>query len=727
MRMLKQVVAGTIVFGLILPMLSFGAMMDMEDLVNRKRFDYRTDPVLKHDKLAGLGYLDVTLYGADPKGLRDSTDALQKAIDLAYRYEMVCFFPEGTYLVSDTLQCIRHVVRRKKARAGKQAYTTPGNEVAHVLHGSTRGRTRPVLKLKSHAAGFDSPASPKPVVTMWSMTSGKKVRNKSGKLGGRLNRANHQENISFNMGFKGIDIYIGAGGNRGAIGIDAPGAQGSYVEDVKITLNNGLAGISGLPGRTGLTCNIEIVGGRHGIYYDSSGIGSSMVGIRFVNQTGPIIGFGKPGMTPLVLSGFEVVKESGPIYVLPSSLKGRKRGCGYISFVDGRIHLKRKSALIEAVADKSIYLRNVYVQNGEAIIEGDRVTDITAGSGRYAHVIEYADCADNSFNVIQGRKNRDRLIKIDKRPGSIPGDMVKMHTWPEVFPSFEDKDAVNIKELGAAGDGKTDDTAVFKRALGSCKKIFLPKGEYIVSDTLTLGRDQHMFGVSKTRSIIKASDAWKPTTLTPVVQTVDDKDAVSSLSFLGIRATVEEVAYAYFILLNWRAGRNSIVRDITNEEVGFWSGKPSQASEASTGRPNVLITGHGGGKWYCLNSHKGYRTVHPDFRRLLVKGTSEPLNFYGLNVERSRGEPQFEVVDSSDVTVHGFKVEFRQAMKINRSAHVSVYGYTGSGNTFEVADSRDVTLVNLMKQDKEHAKYVVLENFRGKTASHNFHITLYKR
>jgi hypothetical protein len=45
--------------------------------------------------------LDVTAkpFQADPTGQRDSTEALQKAIDFARDKRMVAFFPLGTYRV----------------------------------------------------------------------------------------------------------------------------------------------------------------------------------------------------------------------------------------------------------------------------------------------------------------------------------------------------------------------------------------------------------------------------------------------------------------------------------------------------------------------------------------------------------------------------------------------------------------------------------------------------
>ncbi|NOX57018.1 MAG: hypothetical protein GXP27_21780, partial [Planctomycetes bacterium] len=58
-------------------------------------------------QLARWGFLDVTAapFRADPTGQRDSTAAIQAAIDFARLHQLVCFFPSGEYRVSDTLVC----------------------------------------------------------------------------------------------------------------------------------------------------------------------------------------------------------------------------------------------------------------------------------------------------------------------------------------------------------------------------------------------------------------------------------------------------------------------------------------------------------------------------------------------------------------------------------------------------------------------------------------------
>src|SRR6478752_1619332 len=50
------------------------------------------------------------------------------------------------------------------------------------------------------------------------------------------------------------------------------------------------------------------------------------------------------------------------------------------------------------------------------------------------------------------------------------------------------KESVSVKDLGAKGDGKTDDTEAFKKAIssGPDKVVLIPKGRYVLSEMLEI-------------------------------------------------------------------------------------------------------------------------------------------------------------------------------------------------------------------------------------------------
>lgn len=67
-----------------------------------------------------------------------------------------------------------------------------------------------------------------------------------------------------------------------------------------------------------------------------------------------------------------------------------------------------------------------------------------------------------------------------------------------------DANIANVKEYGAVGNGVTDDTAAIQEALSANRYIYLPRGIYLVSDTLTTEPKRAIVqGESQTGSIIR--------------------------------------------------------------------------------------------------------------------------------------------------------------------------------------------------------------------------------
>src|SRR6056297_3047424 len=87
------------------------------------------------------GILDVTKapYFADPSGQADSTAAIQKAVNDARDTWRACYFPSGTYLISDTISCEQTVEKLDRPRntdRHTQHYWDQPNRI--VLIGSTQ-------------------------------------------------------------------------------------------------------------------------------------------------------------------------------------------------------------------------------------------------------------------------------------------------------------------------------------------------------------------------------------------------------------------------------------------------------------------------------------------------------------------------------------------------------------------------------------------------------------
>lgn len=64
---------------------------------------------------------------------------------------------------------------------------------------------------------------------------------------------------------------------------------------------------------------------------------------------------------------------------------------------------------------------------------------------------------------------------------------IRYRTLAEIKKDMGAGNALNIRDLGAKGDGTTDDTAVFQDALTKYRRVFVPGGVYVLSDEITIG------------------------------------------------------------------------------------------------------------------------------------------------------------------------------------------------------------------------------------------------
>jgi hypothetical protein len=145
---MRQVNSFILMIVFVVPALGVAAVLTSETQTNT---DIPSE--LGNPSLAALGFVDVTAdpFSADPRGKRDSTEALQRAIVFARDHQMVCFFPPGEYKVSDTLNCEQYCpLRRDGRRQGTRDYPC-------VLLGSRRAEKRPRIVLAPHSAGYSNP------------------------------------------------------------------------------------------------------------------------------------------------------------------------------------------------------------------------------------------------------------------------------------------------------------------------------------------------------------------------------------------------------------------------------------------------------------------------------------------------------------------------------------------------------------------------------------------
>jgi hypothetical protein len=646
---------------------------------------------LQTDPLLALGFLDVTLYGADATGKIDSTAAIQNAMDDGYFYGYVCYFPAGTYLVSDTLCGMQRSWKHED-----NPYWHLSRRKAHLLMGE-KGK-RPTIKLADRAAGFDDPRHVKAVLQMWSQPQPESSRVPSTRI------EDEQGSSQINQKVRGLNFDLSGAGHRGAVAIRMNGAQGSTIEDVSINASGAFAGLFNLPGHGGGVFNIEVTGGRHAVYIEKKGY-TCIAGARFIGQTDLVLFDFHP--SPLTMVGFLVEKSSGPAF--RPNPKNQTWIPGGLSLVDGVIQLQKTGKAIDNPVPNMLTVNNVRCLNADVLVGQDAAGDIK-GSGKpdvWDLIDEYASCwrgtfwagEKKSFSITNGKIHRDTISRITRGAGPPAADPRVRHVWNEAdFPGFRDADAVNIKTLGARGDGVHDDTSAIERAIAFHKKIFFPRGIYLVNRTLLLKKDTQLIGAAPINTIIQAdARTWKPTAETTIIATEDASDGTAVLADIDIRVPTRDGESVYFNCLHWRAGRASLIRDVTFSDL-YWLRQPVACDFRL-----IKITGNGGGRWYGIYCFPfGRYSLHPDYRHILVSGTREPLAFYALECERAQGRAQAEIRHSENVSIYLLKSEHNHVpLLINSSKKIRVYGYGGPASPlpglalFEVIDSRDVRIINI--------------------------------
>ncbi len=618
---------------------------------------------LTDDPLFRLGYLNLKNY-AKGDGVTDDTQAILDALYEAYFFQLAVWIPAGTYLVSDSLECVVDRGPTGRFREGNGFFLA--GDPDH----------RPVFRLADHAKGFQDPQKPRPIIEF--------VGSKSNESYGHGPRREAGAWLMRNAGISSVVIDCGRD-NPGAIGFRCHGSQAVYAENLLVRAHGAFAGFKDLIGNAGFMANIEVQGGRFGLYLENGQAGS-IAGCVLLSQTEAAIYQGMGGW-PLTVTGFRIEQERGPVVrQVESSWKKDGNSSGHLSLVDGTIILGHPSPAFanlenaNEVRGKDLYLRNVTVKGATPLIHSYGQPPVPPAAGDWSHVREYAHAGRRSLISIDGRARA--TDHVDVAPGPAPVDPCRRYALTRrELPSPLDADAVSLKdpvamgEFAARGDGVTDDTAAFRHAIARYQKIFVPKGVYVVTGNIELKKDTVLFGVTAALSVIVARvGAWREAGNSAVFSTVDDAAATCMISQLLVYPDTGGKDWTRgWPLLDWRAGRASTVKNFYPDTLD-WVSKPPDG-------PLIRISGHGGGRWYAFDGGSNVREktqrTRPHYLHLLVDGTREPLIFF------------------SHCAIHG---NMDYCSLIRRSRNVEIYGLMDENTEagyLKISDSRNILITGI--------------------------------
>ncbi len=641
----------------------------------------------------------------------DSTAALQKAIDDAYQNGLAAYIPAGNYQITDSLGAIQwsklygppdgrsNVIAGDPDGATTLTLGTNANSKFDTL--DSEGKPRPMLFFRhmTHPTQLsfeEIPLSHPDASIRYPGSDWVNLPTEADSdVTGAREKFSSAANILFHDELRNISFDLG--GHSGATALFMPGAQNSSIHNISIDATGAHSGVWNLPGRNGGATNITVEGGQYGIWLTEGGMGDAITyneaifqptiaGAKLYNQT--VSAFYSDDQAPIVLVGFHITRNTpGPVITVPNA--SWSTAAGTLNLVDGIIEVSGGGTALQNNNGKNIYLRNVMVTGTNSLVQSGSQATVT-GSGTWKRIAEYAysdrnfesgdppyevgDGIFRSFSLIDGNVTSDAqpVVNIESNVAAPPSGFLDQHVW-QTLPSYlgENDGTKVITDFGATADDNTDDRAAIQAAIDAASaaghgRVFIPAGKFQIGGTLTLHANTQMLGAGRHLSWIRWHDSWRPTSGSAVmIQTVDDADATTFLGFLSIEVRVrgnigfnpgnefDQIAddYDRFTALHWRAGRNSmtvateILRDYKTEQET---------------NPHSLMhfTGNGGGRhFYLVPPDTDHSDKHPDYRKLLIEGTTEPLWFYGMNLEHAESNAEAEVRNAQNIRFYGIKNE----------------------------------------------------------------------
>jgi hypothetical protein len=701
------------------------------------------------DTLARMGYLDVTLYGADPTGKTISTKQIREAIRDAQKHQMACYFPSGTYLVDDSLNGVLRVHPNPKFKPGDHFRHRFISEMDYPVYLVGAATPRPVIKLIENAKSYGDPKDPKPVFWLWAQNRG----NQHPETAGSLNPRHQQSNIGFNMVLQNFIIDLGE--NKGAEGVRFAGAQGSVVEDVTVLAKGAFSGFHSCVGQGGGMYNIEVIDGQHGMVITDGAQSKFPViaGAVFKNQQQEVFKLDQI-LTPMVVVGFYIEKESGSI--------NSGWPANGLSLIDGVVKYKNpgKNTVLSG-ADNNLFLKNVYV-SGNGILMSDDPKGSELLHDQWNHVLEYNYSNEVGKRLINGVVSKNTSTMKLEPAQQVPSanDFRKKHTWnPDELIHIgmrNDADFIHVADESkyrvpgapkpANGDDDLDDTEAIQWAIDHYDKVFIPKGTFLISAPLQLKSKTQLSGAGKTYSYLLANDNWQEGKEHVMIKTPADPEATTLISFLNLRINIH--VHHDMTRVEWKTGKHSMIKDmrVTSNHAPVTDHKLFST---------LKITGPtSGGRIYGWIGHgDGKLSSNPGFRDILVDGSEQGLSFYGVNTERSYSDVQFEIKDTKNVDIYFFKSESggpngrggitnpSTPLRISRSGNIFHTCTTGvlqmlEGKAIvEVNNCENVTVSNIKSffdvTRNNQEWYLIKENFNGKThvvkADEEIRLVLFRR
>jgi sugar lactone lactonase YvrE len=657
--------------------------------------------------------------GAVGDGVADDTAAIQAAVDRVQETvgQGVVFVPQGRYRLTKTVYVwpsIRLIGYGAKRPVFVLADSTPG-------YGDKNAESYMVFFAGSRPGamggrGLTAPpgAAPSGPQTGRGATTGGAPPPGFGR-GGPGGRPSDAGAGTFYSAMSNIDIEIGAG-NPGAVGIRGTYAQHSFLAHMDFRIGSGIAGVHD----TGNVMeDVRFFGGQYGIWtrIPSPSWQFTAVDAYFEGQREAAIREYMAGLT-LVRPHFRNV---------PTAISIDANFHDELWIKDGRMEDVTGPAFVISLEDNprtEINMENVVCrrvptfallrESGKKVTGPAEMYEVKA----FSHGLHYADMGAQPVT-----KTAFDAVPLKAMPDPVKSDLVPLPpaaTW------------VNIRSLGAKGDGVTDDTEVFRKAIAAHRAIYLPSGYYVVSDTLTLKPDTVLIGLHPLATEIVLLDRTEAFQGVGAPKPMIEAPKGGTNVIIGIGLYTNGIN-PRAVAAKWMAGADSMMNDVrflgghgTNNLDGTRANPynnnrtadPDSARRWDGQYPSLWVTDGGGGTFFDVWTPSSFAQAG-----MLVSDTSTEgrvyemssehhvryeIQFrnaanwrvYALQTEEERGEGGFalplEIENSHDLTFANFHIykvissyqPFPWAVKVTNSKNIrfrNLHCYSNSKVAFDVA------------------------------------------
>jgi len=626
-------------------------------------------------------------------GVQDDSEAIQQAINKVQEAtgQGIVFLPEGRYRITKTI------------------YIWPGIRVIGY------GANRPVLLLSANTPGYQDEEHEKMMIFFAGGRPGYGPHDPQRPRDADNDQPPDANPGTFYSALSNVDLEIGEG-NPGAVGIRSHYAQHCFLAHMNFQIGSGLAGIHEAGN---VAEDVHFYGGKYAIWTGtpSPGWQFTAVDATFEGQREAAIREHAAGLT-LIRPQFRN---------LPTAIEIEPRSPDDLWMKDALLENISGPAVI--ISEENSARTEINMEN--AVCKQVPVFALFRESGRkvtapgtmyamkvFSHGLNFA-----SLTATPEIKDVAETAILNALPAPAKSDLPDLpprDTW------------VNIRSLGAKGDGASDDTEILRNAIARYRTIYFPTGRYVVSDSIILRPDTVLIGLHPSTTQIDLLDSTPafqgPGSPKPLIEAPPSGTNI----MIGIGLYTNAIN-SRAVAAKWMAGKDSMINDVRflgghgtytpdgireNPYNNTHTADPDLNRRWDSQYPSLWVTQGGGGTFFNIWTPSTFAQAG-----MLVSDTSTEgrvyqmssehhvrnevelhnvanWQIYALQTEEERGESgsalPVEIDGSSNITIsnsHIYRVissyqPFPWAIKVSNSTNIrlrNVHCYSNSKVAFDNA------------------------------------------